>query len=125
LAPGLSDLLADRSSVTGNSSIASSFSFSSSSSSSSDSTSLDQGVRIVGVRTAGGEVAVLFLFFFFSAAFTAETAAAIAEADCFPTADLVLRRGFAAPPASEPVPTSPSPASLPVSSSASTNESDS
>jgi hypothetical protein len=107
LAVGLSDLLAGRSSVTDNSSIASSFSFSSSSSSSSDSTSRERGVGIDGVTTAGGEAALLFLFFFFcSAAFTAEIATAIADADFFPTVYLVLRRDFAAPPASGSVPAS-------------------
>jgi hypothetical protein len=79
----------------------------------------------VGVITARREFAFLLLLFFFSAAFTAETAAATAEADCFPTTDLVLRRGFATPPASRPVPTSPPLASSSVSSSASTDESDS
>jgi hypothetical protein len=107
LAAGLSDLLASRSSVAGNSSTALSL-FSSSSSFSSDSTSLDQGVGIIGVTTARGDVAFLFLFPF-STAFTAEMAATIAEADCFPTADLILRRGFAAPPASGPAPASSPP----------------
>jgi hypothetical protein len=120
LAAGLSDLLADRSSVTGNSSIASSFSFSSSSSS-SDSTSRERGVGIDGVITTGGEAVVLFLFFFFCyTPFTAGIAAATAEADFFPIVDLVLRRDFAMPPASGSVPASAS-----VSSSASTDESDS
>jgi hypothetical protein len=86
---------------------------------------LDRGVAIVDVTTAGGEVAFLFLFFFFFVAFTAETAATTAEVSCFRTTDLVLRRDFAAPPASGPVPASPSPASSLVSSSASTDESDS
>jgi hypothetical protein len=50
------------------------------------------------VTTARGEAVVLFLFFFFcSMPFTAEIAAATAEADFFPTVDLVLRRDFAAP----------------------------
>jgi hypothetical protein len=104
LEAGLSDLLADHSG-TGNSSIISSFSFSFSSSSSSDSTSHERGVRIDGVTTAGGEAALLFLFYFFFAALTAETATAMAEADFFATADLVLlRRAFAAPPASGAAP---------------------
>jgi hypothetical protein len=51
------------------------------------------GVRIDGVTTTGGDVAFLFLFFFFcSASFTAEIAAATAEVDFFATVDLVLRR---------------------------------
>jgi hypothetical protein len=62
----------------------------SSSSSPSDFTSLEQGVKIDGVTTARGEVA-FFSLFFFSADFTEEIAAAAAEADCFPTSDLVLR----------------------------------
>jgi hypothetical protein len=81
LAAGLFGLLTGRVTSTGGSSTASSFSsssFSSSSSSSSDSTSPYQGVGIVGVTTAGGEVAFLFLFFF-SAAFTANPATATAE----------------------------------------------
>jgi hypothetical protein len=45
-----------------------SFSFSFSSSSSSDPTSRERGVRIVGVATAGGDAALLFAFFFCSAA---------------------------------------------------------
>jgi hypothetical protein len=103
LEAGLSDLLADHSG-TGNSSIISSFSFSFSSSS-SDSTSHERGVGIDGVTTAGGEAALLFLFYFFFAALTAETATAMAEADFFATADLVLlRRAFAAPPASGAAP---------------------
>jgi hypothetical protein len=80
LAAGLFGLLTGRVTSTGGSSTASSFSSSSfsSSSSSSDSTSPYQGVGIVGVTTAGGEVAFLFLFFF-SAAFTANPATATAE----------------------------------------------
>jgi hypothetical protein len=121
LAAGLSDLLVGHSSVTGNSSIASSFFFSDSSSSSSDSTSHERGVGIDGVTTVGGETAFLFLFFFFySAAITVEIAAATAESDFFPTVDLVLRRDFTAPPAPGSVPTFAL-----VSSSASTDESDS
>jgi hypothetical protein len=77
------------------------------------------------VTTAGGEAVLLFLFFFYSAALTAETAAATAEADCFPTVDLVLRHVFAAPLASGATPASPPSTSLLVSSSASTDESDS
>jgi hypothetical protein len=51
-----------------------------------------RGVGIDGGTTAGGEAALLFLFFFFSStAFTAEIAAATAEADFFPIVDLVLR----------------------------------
>jgi hypothetical protein len=47
------------------------------------------------VTTTGGEAALLFLFFFFcSAAFTAEIAATTAQADFFPTVNLVLRRDF-------------------------------
>jgi hypothetical protein len=62
---------------------------------------------------------LFFFFFFYSAAFTAEIAAATAEADFFPTVDLDLRRDFAtAASGSAPVSTS-------VSSSASTDESDS
>jgi hypothetical protein len=98
----------------GNSSTASS-----SSSASSDSTSRERGVGIDGVTTARGEATLIFLFFCY-AAFTAEIAAATAEADFFPTVDLVLRRGFMALPASGFVPASAS-----VSSSASTDESDS
>jgi hypothetical protein len=82
-----------------------------------------RGIRIAGVTTASAEVAFLF-FFFFSAAFTAETAVAADEADYYATADLVLRRDFVAPPASGPIPASP-PTSTSVSSSASTDESDS
>jgi hypothetical protein len=69
--------------------------------------------------TAGGDAALLFLFFFCSTAFTAEVAVATAEADFFTTVDLVLRRDFAT--------TAPrsTPASALVSSSASTNEPDS
>jgi hypothetical protein len=59
-----------------------------------------------------------------SAPFTAETAAAAAEIDYFTTVDLVLRRDFAAPLASGPVPASP-PTSTSISLSASTDESDS
>jgi hypothetical protein len=62
LAVGLSDLHAGRAVSTGDSLTASS------SFSSSDSTSFDWGVRIDGVTTTGGEVAFLYLFFFFSAA---------------------------------------------------------
>jgi hypothetical protein len=71
--------------------------------------------------TARGDAALLFLilFFFCSAAFTAEIAAATAEADFFATVDLVLRRDFAMPAAGS------TPASASVSSSASTDESDS
>jgi hypothetical protein len=95
----------------------------SSSSSFSDSTSLESGVRIAGVTTTGGEVAFHFLFFFYPTAFTAETAIAADEADCFATTDLVLRWDFTVPPASRPTPVSP-PTSTSVSSSASTDESD-
>jgi hypothetical protein len=71
------------------------------------------------VTTTRGEATLLFLFFFFySAAFTAEIAAVTAEAEFFPTVDLILRRDFTAPPASGSVPASAS-----VSSSASTDES--
>jgi hypothetical protein len=112
---GLSDLLAGRSSVTGNSLIASSFSFSF-----FDSTSHKQGIGIDGVTTVRGEATLLFLFFFFcSAAFTAEIVATTAEADFFPTINLVLRRDIAAPPASGSIPAFAS-----VSSSASTEELD-
>jgi hypothetical protein len=48
-------------------------------------------------------VAFHLLLFFFSVAFSAETTAATDEVVCFPTADLVLRWGFAAPPAPGPV----------------------
>jgi hypothetical protein len=73
----------------------------SSSSSSFDSTSRERGVGIDGVTTTRGEATLLFLFFFFySAAFTAEIAAVTAEAEFFPTVDLILRRDFTAPPAS-------------------------
>jgi hypothetical protein len=58
-------------------------------------------------------------FFFYSVAFTAKIAAATAEADFFATIDLVLRRDFAAPIAGS------TPASVLVSSSASTDELDS
>jgi hypothetical protein len=68
---------------------------------------------------AGGEASLLFLFFFYSTAFTAEIAVATAEADFFATVDLVLRQDFAAPT------TGSAPASASVSSSASTDESDS
>jgi hypothetical protein len=47
---------------------------------------------IDGVTTVGGEPTLLF--FCYSAAFTAEMAVAIAEADFFPTVDLVLCRDF-------------------------------
>jgi hypothetical protein len=95
----------------------------SSSSSSSDSTSWERGVGIDGVVTTGGEAALLFLFFVFcSAAFTAEIAVATNEVDLFPTVDLVLR--FKTPPVPGPAPAS-SPALTSVSSSASTDESDS
>jgi hypothetical protein len=77
------------------------------------------------VITTRGEAALLFLFYFFSAALTAEIAAAAAEADYFPTADLVRHRAFAVPPASGVASASPPPALSPVSSSASTDESDS
>jgi hypothetical protein len=60
-------------------------------------TSRERGVGIVGVATAGGDAALVFLFFFCSAAFTAEIAVATAEADFFATVDLVLRPDFAAP----------------------------
>jgi hypothetical protein len=95
-----------------------------SSSPSSDSTSLERGVKIAGVRIIGGEVAFLFLLFFFSAAFTAETVVAVDEADYFTTTDLVLHWDFAASPACGPIPASP-PTSTSVSSSASIDESDS
>jgi hypothetical protein len=105
LAAGLSDLLAGRSSATRP----------------SDSTSRERGIGIDGVTTAGGEASFLFLFlFFFSAAFTAKIAAGTAEADFFPTVDLVLRRDFMTPPASRSVTASAS-----VSLLASTDESDS
>jgi hypothetical protein len=118
LAAGLSGLLAASSSGTSNSSTTSSFFFSSSSS--SDSTSRERGVRIDGVTTAGGDAAFLFLFFFFySTAFTAEIAAATSEAGFFPTVDLVLRRDFVTA-ASRSAPVFAS-----MSSSASTDESDS
>jgi hypothetical protein len=71
---------------------------------------------------AGGDAALLFLFFFFffcSAAFTAEIATATAEEDFFATVYLVLRQDFAAPVAGSTL------ASMSVSSSASTDESDS
>jgi hypothetical protein len=116
LAAGLSDLLAGRPTSIGESSTASS------SSSSFKSTSLDRGVGIDGVTTADGEVAFLFLFFFFSAALIAETAAEAAETDYFTAVDLVLRWDFQAPPESGPVPTLPL-TSTSVSSSASTDES--
>jgi hypothetical protein len=96
----------------------SSFSCSFSPSSSSDPTSRERGVGIVAVATPGGEASLLFLFFFCSAAFTAEIAVATDEADFFATVDLVLRRDFAAPM------TGSTPASASVSSSASTDESD-
>jgi hypothetical protein len=67
----------------------------------------------------GGDAALLFLFFFCSASFTAEIAAATTEADFFATVDLVLRRDFAVPVAGS------TPASASVSLSASTDESDS
>jgi hypothetical protein len=80
----------------------------------------ERGFGIDGVTTAGGDAALLFLFFFFcSAAFIAEIAAATAEADFFATIDLVLRRDFATTAAGS------TPASTSVSSSASTDESDS
>jgi hypothetical protein len=124
LAAGLSGLSTAWSSGTGSSSTASSFSFSfsfsfSSSSSSSYPNSRERGVGIVGVATAGGEAALLFLFFFCSTAFTAEIAVATVEADFFATVDLVLRRDFAAPT------TGSVPASVSVSSSASTDKRDS
>jgi hypothetical protein len=78
----------------------------SSSSSSSDSTSLDGGIGITGVSTATGGLTFLFLFFF-SAAFTTATLAAVVVADYFAVAALVLRLGVAAPLASGPVPASP------------------
>jgi hypothetical protein len=88
-------------------------------------TSLERGIGIAGVTTADGEVAFLFLlFFFFFAAFTVETAAAANDTNCFITADLVLHRDLAVPPASGPVPALP-PTSTSVSSLASTDESDS
>jgi hypothetical protein len=69
---------------------------------------------------AGGDAALLFLFFYFcSAAFTAEIIAATAEADFFATLDLVLRWDCTVPVAES------SPASASVSSSASTDELDS
>jgi hypothetical protein len=54
----------------------SSFSCSFSPSSSSDPTSRERGVGIIAVATPGGEASLLFLFFFCSAAFTAEIAVA-------------------------------------------------
>jgi hypothetical protein len=70
--------------------------------------------------TAGGDAAFLFLFLFFcSAAFTAEIVVATAEADFFTTVDLVLHRDFTTPASGS------APASALVSSSASTDESDS
>jgi hypothetical protein len=69
--------------------------------------------------TAGGDAVLLFLFFFCSAAFTADIAAAMAEADFFATVDLVLRWDFATPVAGS------APSSASVSSSASIDESDS
>jgi hypothetical protein len=96
LAAGLSGLFAAWSSGIDNSSTASSFSFSSYSSS-SDLISRERGVGIIGVVTARGDAALLFLFVFFcSTAFTAEIAAATAKADFFATVDLVLRRDIAA-----------------------------
>jgi hypothetical protein len=118
LAAGLYGLSAAWSSRTSSSSTASSFSFSFSSSLSSDLTSRERGVGIVGVATAGGDAALLFLVFFYSAAFTAEIAVATAEADFFATVDLVLRRDFAAPTTGSTL------ASASVSWSASTDESD-
>jgi hypothetical protein len=98
---------------------------SSSSSSSPELTSLVNGVGITDVLTAGGGLVFLFLFlFFFFAVFTAATLAAAVKADCFTAAALVLRLGFMAPFASEPVLVTP-PTSRSVSSSASTDESDS
>jgi hypothetical protein len=41
---------------------------------------------------ARGDAALLFIFFFYSVAFTAEIAVATAEADLFASVDLVLRR---------------------------------
>jgi hypothetical protein len=68
---------------------------------------------------AGGDAALLFLFFFFcSATYTAQIAVATAEADFFATVDLVLRRDFATPVAGS------TPTSASVSSLASTDESD-
>jgi hypothetical protein len=61
----------------------------------------------------------LFLLFCYSAAFTTEIAVAMAEADFFGTVDLVLHWDFAALAAGS------GPASVSVSSSASTDESDS
>jgi hypothetical protein len=71
LAAGLFGLLAAWSSWTGSSSTTSSFSFSFSS---FDLTSHERGVGIVGVATAGGDAALLFLFFFYSAAINTEIA---------------------------------------------------
>jgi hypothetical protein len=68
--------------------------------------------------TTRGDAILLFLFFY-SAAFTTEIAAATAEADFFVTVDLVLRQVFATTAAGS------TPASASVSSSASTDESDS
>jgi hypothetical protein len=68
---------------------------------------------------ARGDATLLFLFFFYSAAFTTEITVATAEADFFSTVDLVLRRDFAALTAGSTL------ASASVSSSASTDELDS
>jgi hypothetical protein len=94
---------------------------SSSSSSSSEPTSWVDGTGIVGVSTAGGGLAFLFLFFFY-AVFTIVTLAAAVEADCFASAALVLRLDFRALLAFGLVCASP-PTSGSVSSSASTDES--
>jgi VIT1/CCC1 family predicted Fe2+/Mn2+ transporter len=121
LVAGLNDLLAVRSLMTGGLSVASS------SYSSSVSTSLVDGVGITGVSTAGGGLVFLFLFFFSAsslAVFIVATFAAAVETDYFATAALVLRLGFTALLASGPVPASPQ-TSGSVSSSASTDESDS
>jgi hypothetical protein len=74
---------------------------------------------IIGVATAGGEASLLFLFFFYSAAFTVEIAVETAEVDFFATTDLVLHRDFAAPTTGSAL------VSASVSSLASTDESDS
>jgi hypothetical protein len=78
------------------------------------------GLHLVSFGKSGVTATLLLLFFFCcSAAFTAEIAAAMAEADFFATIDLVLRRDFVTPAAGS------TPASASVSSSASADESES